>query len=139
SLAARLFEQLRSRLPGELVIDGVRWELAGLNPRFRACRYRDGQAFCIHRDGPFVPSDDVRSHLTVQLYLDDAPDRVGGRTRFYADARGEVQWAAITPARGSAIVFDHRAWHDGEAVTAGIKHVLRTDAMYRRVDRATNV
>lgn len=133
-LAASLFEELRDELPAELVVDGLRWTLCGLNSRFRACRYRDGQAFCIHRDGPHVPSDDLRSHLTVQLYLDDAPECEGGRTRFYADPCGTRQWAAIAPKRGAAIVFDHRVWHDGEAVTAGIKHVLRTDVMYRRLD-----
>lgn len=136
-LASSLFEPLRPHLPHELVVDGARWQLCGFNARFRACRYRDGQAFCIHRDGPFVPSDDVRSHLTIQLYLDDDPARVGGRTRFYADSLGTVQLASITPRRGAAIVFDHRAWHDGEAVTGGVKHVLRSDVMYRRVDTAT--
>lgn len=136
ALAASLFELLAPRLPAELVVDGARWQLCGFNPRFRACRYHDGQAFCIHRDGPHVPAEDLRSHLTVQLYLDDDPARAGGRTRFYADPQGSQLWAAITPKRGAAIVFDHRAWHDGEAVTAGIKHVLRTDAMYRRVDAA---
>jgi WD40 repeat protein len=74
----------------------------------------------------------VRSHLTLQLYLDDVPARVGGNTRFYADPRGETPWASLAPATGTAIVFDHRAWHDGEPVTEGIKHVLRTDVMYRR-------
>ncbi len=136
ALAAELFDLIGDRLPRELVVEGVRWQLCGLNSRFRACRYTGGQAFCIHRDGPHVPSDDVRSQLTVQIYLDDAPDRTGGRTRFYADSRGTELWAAITPKRGAAIVFDHRVWHDGEAVTAGIKHVLRTDAMYRRLDVA---
>ena len=136
ALAASLFADLRARLPMELERDGVRWQLCGLNARFRACRYANGQAFCVHRDGPYAPSDDVRSLLTVQLYLDDDPARVGGRTRFYADARGEARWASVDPRRGTAIVFDHRAWHDGEAVTAGVKHVLRTDAMYRRVSES---
>lgn len=132
ALAGALFAELRARLPATLVEGGARWELCGLNPRFRACRYTGGQAFCIHRDGPFAPADDVRSFLTVQLYLDDDPARAGGHTRFYADPRGATEWARIAPRAGAAIVFDHRAWHDGEAVTAGIKHVLRTDAMYRR-------
>ncbi|MBK9036947.1 MAG: 2OG-Fe(II) oxygenase [Myxococcales bacterium] len=136
ALAAALFAELGAHVPAELVVDGERWTLVGFNPRFRACRYRDGQAFCVHRDGAHVPSDELRSHLTVQLYLDDAPDRVGGHTRFYADARGETRWASIAPSLGAAIVFDHRLWHDGEAVTAGIKHVLRTDAMYRRAAAA---
>ena len=154
ALAEALFEVLRDRLPPVLGADGLprprdttdatesnrddgdeRWELCALNPRFRGCRYADGQSFCIHRDGPYAPSDDVRSFLTVQIYLDDDPDRVGGHTRFYADARGATAWASIAPKAGAAIVFDHRAWHDGEPVTAGIKHVLRTDAMYRRVRR----
>lgn len=132
-LAARWFERIGAQLPRDLVIDGVAWRLHGLNPRFRACRYRGGQAFCVHRDGPHQPDDVTRSLLTVQLYLDDASDMTGGRTRFYRDRSGRELWAAIAPRRGTAIVFDHRVWHDGEAVTSGVKHVLRTDVMYRRV------
>ncbi len=135
-LAARWFERIGAQLPRELVIDGVAWRLHGLNPRFRACRYRGGQAFCVHRDGPHQPDDATRSLLTVQLYLDDASGMTGGRTRFYRDRSGRELWAAIAPRRGTAIVFDHRVWHDGEAVTSGIKHVLRTDVMYRRLAAA---
>lgn len=138
ALATSLFDELRARLPAALVVDGVHWKIAGLNARFRACRYHDGQAFCIHRDGPHVPADELRSHLTLQLYLDDVPAGAGGRTRFYSDAAGAQRWAAITPARGNAIVFDHRAWHDGEAVTNGVKHVLRTDVMYRRAGESAS-
>lgn len=134
-LAAQLFGALRDELPLELQVDGCTWKLEGLNTRFRACRYQGGQGFCVHRDGPYVPSAEVRSLLTVQLYLDDDPGRVGGHTRFYADARGNETWASMGPVAGAAIVFDHRVWHDGEAVSAGIKHVLRTDAMYRRARR----
>ncbi len=134
ALAVWLFDRVRRHLPRELVVDGARWELVGLNTRFRACRYRGGQAFCIHRDGSHVPSDELRSHLTLQIYLDADPALVGGRTRFYRDASGTELVAAIAPRTGTAIVFDHRAWHDGEPVTRGIKHVLRTDVMYRRVE-----
>ena len=132
ALAAWLFERARPHLPAERDADGARWELAGLNPRFRACRYRGGQAFCIHRDGAHVPSDELRSHLTLQIYLDADPALVGGRTRFYSDASGSELVAAIAPRTGTAIAFDHRVWHDGEPVTGGTKHVLRTDVMYRR-------
>ncbi len=131
-LAASLYSQLRDRLPTSLAIDGETWTLADLNPRFRACRYAGGQSFCIHRDGAYAPDVNLHSHLTLQLYLDDVPTRVGGNTRFYADPRGETAWASVAPSTGTAILFDHRVWHDGEAVTAGIKHVLRTDVMYRR-------
>jgi predicted 2-oxoglutarate/Fe(II)-dependent dioxygenase YbiX len=132
SLATRLFANLGHLLPRERVVDGETWTLHGLNSRFRACRYRDGQAFCIHRDGAHVPDEATRSMLTLQLYLDDASAMSGGRTRFYAASDGRDVWAAISPRRGTAIVFDHRAWHDGEAVTAGEKYVVRTDVMYRR-------
>jgi hypothetical protein len=133
-LAAELEDRVRAYIPEYLDEGGARWQLLELNARFRACRYADGQAFCIHRDGAYVPSDDTRSFLTVQLYLDDDARRVGGRTRFYADAQGRELTAAIAPSVGSVIIFDHRVWHDGEPVTRGLKHVLRTDAVYQRVD-----
>ncbi len=132
ALAAALFAALGDRLPRQLIEDGHAWDLIGLNRRFRACRYRGGQAFCIHRDGAHVASDEQRSWLTLQIYLDDGDAFTGGRTRFYADRAGASALAAIAPAVGTAIVFDHRAWHDGEAVTGGTKRVLRTDVMYRR-------
>jgi hypothetical protein len=133
-LAAELEDRVRPYIPDEIVDAGARWRLLELNARFRACRYANGQQFCVHRDGAYVPSDDVRSFLTVQLYLDDDARRVGGRTRFYANAQGGEVLAAITPTVGSVIIFDHRVWHDGEPVTRGIKHVLRTDAVYQRVE-----
>jgi len=135
-LATELAARLTGSLPEALVEQGARWRLVGLNARFRACRYEHGQAFCVHRDGAYVPEPERRSFLTVQVYLDDDPGRTGGRTRFYADPQGRELLASITPGRGSVIVFDHRVWHDGEAVTGGIKHVLRTDAIYQRVEGA---
>ncbi len=129
SLAARLFEALRDRLPARFVDrHGGAHALVGLNPRFRFCRYRDGQRFRVHRDGAHAESAEVRSRMTLQIYLDDG--FVGGRTRFY-DARHGACVAAVEPARGDALVFDHDFWHDGEPVTAGVKHVLRTDVLYR--------
>jgi len=139
ALAAALFAAARDRVPATLVEDGATWHLVGFNRRFRACRYRDGQRFCVHRDGAFVPTDELRSWLTFQIYLDDGDRFTGGRTRFYADRGGARLLAAIAPVRGTAIVFDHRAWHDGEPVTAGTKMVLRTDVMYRRGDAARAV
>jgi hypothetical protein len=132
AMAAAWFDRARRWLPETLDRDGARWRLVGLNPRFRGCRYRGGQAFCVHRDGPYVPADDERSWLTMQLYLDDGAGFRGGRTRFYAGADGGAPVAAVMPVAGTAIVFDHGAWHDGEAVVEGTKHVLRTDVMYRR-------
>ncbi len=62
--------------------------LVGLNTRFRACRYQGGQSFRIHRDGAYAAEPGVRSHLTLQLYLDDDPARAGGHTRFFLPSDG---------------------------------------------------
>jgi len=133
-LASELFARLQAVLPSELVDDeGARHRLVGLNERFRFCRYTGGQSFRIHRDGAHAPRPDLRSRLTVQVYLDEAFR--GGRTRFYRGRRGS-ELGAIAPRTGTAIVFDHDLWHDGEAVTDGTKHVMRTDVMYERIDEA---
>ena len=127
ALAAKLFERLRPCLPERWDEGGSHWRIYGLNPRFRFCRYRGGQQFTRHRDGAWSRGGDERSWLTVMLYLNDAGEFVGGATRFYDGPEVE----AVPPREGQAIVFDHRLWHDGEAVSAGVKYVMRTDVMYR--------
>ncbi|MBL8950720.1 MAG: 2OG-Fe(II) oxygenase [Myxococcaceae bacterium] len=114
-LAAWLFERIRSKLPGEPL---------GLNPRFRFCRYRDGQQFTVHRDGAWAPSPAARTTMTVQVYLNDGSEFEGGATCFTEAG------LRVMPEKGLAIVFDHRLWHAGEAVTRGTKYVLRTDVLY---------
>jgi WD40 repeat protein len=125
-LAERLFERLSPALPATLEESGARWRLAGLNARFRFCRYRDGQSFTRHRDGAWAPSATRRSWLTAMIYLNDASTFAGGATRFYGEAGVE----SVPPRAGQAIVFDHRLWHDGEAVREGTKYVMRTDVIY---------
>src|SRR6185436_7663136 len=70
-LAAWLFERIKSQLPPGAL---------GLNPRFRFCRYRDGQQFTVHRDGAWAPSATARTRLTVQVYLNEG--FTGGATHF---------------------------------------------------------
>src|SRR3954469_23181376 len=49
ALAAALFARLGALLPPTRVDDaGNVWRLAGLNTRFRMCRYTNGQSFRIH-------------------------------------------------------------------------------------------
>lgn len=132
--AETLFERIRRFLP-ERITDaaGGTWRLHGLNPRFRFCRYREGQRFCIHRDGAYAPGPDVRSHLTCMLYLNDAGEFSGGATRYYAERSEESgSLGVVRPEAGTLIVFDHALWHDGEAVFSGAKYVMRTDVLYTR-------
>ena len=41
----------------------------------------------------------------------------------------------VTPKQGTALVFNHDTLHEGLPVTEGIKYIIRTEIMYRRVDR----
>lgn len=133
ALAEWLFARVLELLPSlHHSADGRAWRLAGLNERFRLCRYRGGQSFCIHRDGAHATGG-RRSQLTLMMYLNDACEFAGGATRFY-DRRDEQrrELGRVRPEAGTAIVFDHALWHDGESVHAGTKLILRTDVMYER-------
>jgi hypothetical protein len=116
--------------------DDARWELAGLNPRLRFCRYRAGQQFRIHQDGVHFADAEQQSRLTFMIYLDEAPAFEGGDTLFYAagpQADGEPRVVArVRPRAGSLIVFDHGLFHAGARVQSGTKHILRSDLMFRR-------
>lgn len=139
ALADRLLRRFCHWLPRHLVCDGQRWRLLGLNPRLRFCRYAVGQQFRIHQDGVRHVSAGERSLLTFMLYLDGDESFSGGDTVFYAGGPGRwgsgvAEIARVRPRRGSLIVFDHSLWHAGDVVTAGCKHVLRSDLIYRCED-----
>ncbi len=98
----------------------------GLNERLRFYRYDPGEYFAVHRDGPYIRDNREFSLLTVLLFLND--EFTGGETRIT-----EPRYACdVVPVRGSALCFSHRLLHEGAAVTAGTKYILRTDVMYRR-------
>lgn len=139
ALARRLFDRLRTYAPERLVdADGAGWRLHALNERLRLCRYRPGQRFNLHQDGVHHRGADERTRLTFMIYLTDGEAFDGGDTVFYAqgpqggadDAPPVV--ARVRPRAGLLIVFDHALWHAGEAVTRGVKHILRSDLLYRR-------
>jgi prolyl 4-hydroxylase len=127
-LAAELFERARPFLPPAF----GRRPLIGFNERWRFYRYGPGQSFQPHRDGSFVRYDTMEeSHLTFMIYLNEGA--AGGETRFFRgmeDAFSRRPYLEVTPRLGMALVFIHRIWHEGAAVTAGEKLVLRTDVMY---------
>lgn len=131
ALADKLFRRFRAVLPQRVQRGGAEWHLQGLNSRFRGCRYRQGQSFTRHRDGAHSQGPRSRSFLTLMLYLNDHHQFEGGHTRFYLDRFSEQCVESVAPVAGTGIVFDHAYWHDGQAVTAGTKYVLRTDVMYR--------
>lgn len=64
----------------------------------------------------------------------DGSKLVGGATRFFS-RRGDKHFD-FSPSMGSCIVFQHRSLvHSGEDVIQGTKYTMRTDVMYRKVDK----
>jgi prolyl 4-hydroxylase len=98
-------------------------QVIAMNERFRYYRYRAGQRFNWHADAPFERANGEASRLSFIIYLND--DFSGGETT--------VRDTVITPRRGLALFFRHQLPHEGRAVTAGTKYVLRTDVMYGRI------
>lgn len=114
--AGKLWLQLQHVALPEL--DGQR--AVGLPRDLRFYKYSPGQRFKMHKDGPWR-EDGLTSRLTLLVYLND--DFAGGETDFR-----EFQ---VLPRTGSALLFVHDTWHEGVAVTAGTKYVLRSDVLYR--------
>jgi predicted 2-oxoglutarate/Fe(II)-dependent dioxygenase YbiX len=115
-LAATLYQRACPLLPQE--IDG--WAATRFNERWRYYRYDRDQQFTWHLDGTVRLGTGEESILTFMIYLND--DFEGGSTDF--------GWESVKPSRGMALVFPHRLRHQGSAVKAGLKYVLRTDVMY---------
>ncbi|WP_322114273.1 2OG-Fe(II) oxygenase [Aquabacterium sp. A7-Y] len=117
ALAHWLYDKAQPGLPA--LLDG--WQLQGFNERLRFYRYEKQQYFKWHQDGTFRRSAHEESVLTFMIYLND--NFIGGHTEF--------RWDTVQPRAGMALVFPHRLSHQGSAVGAGVKYVLRTDVMYR--------
>jgi hypothetical protein len=132
-IATGFYERLCGLAPAMLRVHGEDWRIDSVNERVRFCRYGAGH---IHQDGVYHPSAECRSMLTFMIYLTDGTEFSGGDTEFYAQG----PWGAsdvigrVRPRVGSLILFDHAIWHAGAEVTAGVKHVVRSDVLYRRVD-----
>lgn len=113
--AEALWQKLaHCRLPR---IDGM--HAAGLAASFRFYRYIPGQRFRMHKDGG-LQERGMDSRMSFLVYLND--DFVGGETDF--------REFSIVPETGMALVFVHETWHEGCALTAGTKYVLRSDVLF---------
>lgn len=121
-----LWARVAPHLPPTLTAawDGPRRTLRvhGLFAPLRVYRYEPGHHFGLHSDQSYT-RDEARSLLTLLLYLDDDLD--GGETEFPEQA------VVIAPRAGHALWFQHALLHAGKPVTRGVKHVLRTDVLYR--------
>ncbi|QUC23367.1 uncharacterized protein UV8b_07608 [Ustilaginoidea virens] len=122
-----------------------RWVFERVNERMRFLKYSPGQFFRPHCDGPYYHRDEsgseMRTHYTVHLYLNDSAQasaagtgHVGGATSFLS--RDESRRLDVHPKAGSVLIFQHgKLYHEGAEVTSGVKYTMRTDILYRWVDR----
>merc|ERR1712097_100068 len=117
--------------------------MGGLNECFRLAKYHPGHRFGAHVDAWFERSNDERSFYTLNLYTNTVAEEHGGRTRFFAEHERRRQPKengvdlAVRPETGLAVLFQQppadSLLHDGEELTGGVKYLLRTDVMYRRM------
>jgi len=168
-LAARIWSRLGPLIEESVLVDGSEecrllglpagdealhglWRPYAVNPVMRICKYPGAGRghFGPHQDSAVETSFHDRSLLTVNGYLNELPQGVGGCTRFlvdelgmYQDERGrftvedasESVRGAIRPeAPGMAAVFYHGLMHDSEPLSAKApsKWIWRTEVMYRR-------
>ena len=99
-----------------------------------------------HFDGQYrTPDGKEFSLFTLHLYLNEStPDNkiVGGATTFiapeYNSFLGEEhdRHYDVEPKIGRILIFQHRGLlHAGEEVTSGMKLTMRTDIMYKNVEK----
>ena len=114
-------------------------------------RYAPGGRHLVHYDAGYDYGDGRRTLLSIVWFLGDAP--ASGATRFVRDgqdalpaaARDFADWSrdtrddevalAVHPARGCALVFDHRLPHDVQRWDGpGDRVIIRGDVVYEAVD-----
>ena len=102
-----------------------------LNERFRFYRYSSEQRFNRHIDGSVTKENGLKSYVTLMIYLNDNFE--GGETVFRnrGEKPGSKSEVIIEPKQGMALLFHHPLWHEGKAVTSGIKYAIRSDIFYK--------
>ncbi|MBV9924868.1 MAG: 2OG-Fe(II) oxygenase [Acidobacteria bacterium] len=116
-LAEGIWARVKQHLPR--VLNGRR--AIGLNERLRFYRYDPGEKFEPHVDGYYMRPNGEQSLLTFMLYLNGGFE--GGETNFQSGL-------SVKPEPGMLLVFRHALYHEGAAVVAGRKYVLRSDVMF---------
>jgi len=139
SLANVIFNRTKSFFPQTITNSKGTWKLQAMNDKLRCAKYFPGDQFNSHVDASFCRTSDCRSFFTVNIYIND--EFKGGSTRFYETDEFDGPTHCVKPVTGMALIFrqppGQNHLHDGEQVKSGFKYLLRSDAMYVRVDLST--
>eukprot|EP01102_Stenamoeba_stenopodia_P014955 TRINITY_DN5046_c0_g1_i2.p1 TRINITY_DN5046_c0_g1~~TRINITY_DN5046_c0_g1_i2.p1 ORF type:complete len:785 (+),score=152.83 TRINITY_DN5046_c0_g1_i2:217-2571(+) len=129
------------------------WLPVMLNDCFLFSKYDEGSFFRPHYDGMYKNVYGECSIFTVTFYLNSDFD--GGRLLFLDDkdvkpedipdrVKGLITGAqpdvlhAYQPSQGSALIFNHDTFHEGEVVKRGVKYIARSSIMFRKVQDLTD-
>ncbi|KAI6647682.1 hypothetical protein LOD99_8647 [Oopsacas minuta] len=108
------------------------WRPIRLNECIKIMKYTSGGHFTPHFDGPWVPREDESSVYTVLIYLNT--NYTGGETKFIDEKDRKHVYHKVKPCVGMGLIFNHDTFHEGTPVLKGVKYLLRTEMMFRRVD-----
>jgi predicted 2-oxoglutarate/Fe(II)-dependent dioxygenase YbiX len=103
------------------------YEPFGVSPMFRFSKYVSGGSFGWHVDTCYAKGPHEVGMDTLLLYLND--DYVGGETVL----KLLPETVVMTPKTGSALAFYHFQTHAGMEVQRGMKYLVRTEVLYRKV------
>lgn len=150
-LAELLYKNISRVMPKEYKMINPRtkineiWEIYGLNPRFRWCKYIKGQLFAMHCDAQYRKDYTDMSLYTVNIYLNNGKEYSGkknqGKTRFFDSRQDKKPKFVANAIAGRALVFNHypeHYLHDGELVENGLKYLMRTDICYKLKDASND-
>jgi len=102
----------------------------GVSDKLKFLKYdTPGAKFEQHYDALYYKSENERSCITMQWYLNDGME--GGQTTFFNEKfkGGEYRH---DPKLGSCLFFRQKGWlHEGSVLTKGIKYTVRAEIMYK--------
>ena len=140
--AQRIYNLIKNAIPKSLQIfydeiNDKKWQMIGLNARFRFFKYNKNDEFKPHIDAASASLKNNiyhRSFISVVIYLTDNYE--DGETQFY-DENGIDKTITIKPKQGSVLLFYHDGSgkklskrHCGAQLKNGTKYIIRSDLMF---------
>lgn len=143
-LSQQMFERLKGIVPDTLTFENEdnelgpfltgSWKFHSVNEKISFLKYEAGGQFTKHRDGIYIRHQDLRSLITVLVYLNS--DYQEGRTKAFDDT--DTYSVSVEPIVGSAFMMIQRVLHEGGQVASGVKLAIRFDLMYHRVSEISS-